>query len=227
MVEIDEDWDRPGSLDWQQHYRVLADLVDADGHLSSIAPGVTFDGDDIRAWRWRQQEAGTWAQLLPEQRERLTTLGMQGAVLPVAAAALAEHRPAPAAALKGPKKAGSKTEAAFQRGLAALAQWVEKEGRRPIPRGAVVEVAVDSETEPVPVKPGVWLSNSKSRREKLTAEQRAARAALGMHWAVLAPAAEPAPGPLVPQPAPPPAAPVKQRAREQVESASVLSSRTA
>jgi hypothetical protein len=31
--------------------------------------------------------------------------------------------------------------------------------------------AVDGETEPVVVKLGVWLSNTKSRRDKLTAEQ--------------------------------------------------------
>jgi hypothetical protein len=152
LAEIDPDWDCPWPLNWQRHYRVLADLVDADGHLPYIAPGVLMDGDDIGTWRWRQQEPGTWAQLLPEQRERLTKLGIKGAVLPVTAAAPAELRPAPAAALKGPKKAGSKAKAAFQRGLAALAQWVEKEGQRPVPRGAVVEVTVDGETEPVPVK---------------------------------------------------------------------------
>ncbi|MFE5098214.1 helicase associated domain-containing protein, partial [Streptomyces sp. NPDC056638] len=146
-------------------------------------PGVVYDGDDIGTWRWRQQEPGTWAQLLPEQRERLTALGVRGAALPVAAAAPAELRPALTAALKGPKKAGSKAEAAFQRGLAALTRWVEKEGQRPIPRGAVVEIAVDGEADPVPVKLGVWLSNTKSRRDKLTAAQLAALRKLGIGWA--------------------------------------------
>ncbi|WP_436842232.1 hypothetical protein [Streptomyces virginiae] len=37
-------------LNWQRHYRVLADLVDADGHLPDIAPGVLMDGDDIGWW---------------------------------------------------------------------------------------------------------------------------------------------------------------------------------
>ncbi|MFH8259299.1 DEAD/DEAH box helicase [Streptomyces roseolus] len=198
LAEIDPDWDCPWPLNWQRHYRVLADLVDADGHLPDIAPGVVFDGDDIGTWRWRQQEPGTWAQLLPEQRERLTALGVQGAALPVVAAAPAELRPALAAALKGAGKAGSKAEAAFQRGLTALAQWVEKEGKRPVPRGAVVEVAVDGETEPVPVKLGVWVSNTKSRREKLTVEQRATLAGLGMQWAGVAPAVEAAAQPPVP-----------------------------
>ncbi|MGF1344491.1 Helicase associated domain protein [Streptomyces flavovirens] len=181
LTEIDPDWDCPWPLNWQRHYQVLADLVDADGVLPYIAPGVTFDGDDIGTWRWRQQEPGTWAQLLPEQRERLTALGVQGAALPVTAATPAELPLAPADAAKGPRKAGSKAEAAFQRGLAALTQWVEKEGQRPVPRGAVVDVVVDGET--VPVKLGVWLSNTKARRDKLTAQQLAALAALGMDWA--------------------------------------------
>ncbi|GAA2265009.1 DEAD/DEAH box helicase [Streptomyces amakusaensis] len=183
LAALDPDWDCPWPLSWQRHYRVLADLVDADGHLPHIQPGVTFDGDDIGTWRWRQQEPGTWAQLLPEQRERLEALGVHGPDLPTAAVAPAELRPALAAALKDPKKPGSKAEAAFQRGLAALAVWVEREGQRPVPRGTVVEITVDGEAEPVPVKLGVWLSNTKSRRDKLTAEQLAALAALGMAWA--------------------------------------------
>ncbi|EDY46168.1 DEAD/DEAH box helicase [Streptomyces sp. SPB074] len=181
LTEIDPDWDCPWSLNWQRHYRVLADLVDADGTLPCIAPGIMFEGDDIGTWRWKQQEPGTWAQLLPEQRERLEALGVQGAALPAAAPAPAELRPALTATLEGPKKPGSKAEAAFQRGLAALAQWVETEGQRPVPRGAVVDVVVDGET--VPVKLGVWLSNTKSRRDRLTAEQRTALTTLGMNWA--------------------------------------------
>ncbi|MFH8336295.1 Helicase associated domain protein [Streptomyces sp. AM6-12] len=214
LAAIDPDWNCPWPLNWQRHYRVLADLVDADGSLPYIAPGVTFEGDDIGTWRWRQQEPGTWAQLLPEQRERLTALGVQGASLPVTAAASAELRPALAAALKGPKKPGSKAETAFQRGLTALAQWVEKEGKRPVPRGAVVEITDDGETEPV--KLGVWLSNTKSRRDKLTAEQRTALAALGMEWAGAVPAVEAVPEPPASLPAQP-AAPKKGRVREHHE----------
>ncbi|MEH0415942.1 helicase associated domain-containing protein [Streptomyces sp. B21-083] len=46
-----------------------------------------------------------------------------------------------------------------------------------------MEITVDGEAEPVTVKLGVWLSNTKSRRYKLTAEQRAALRELGMEWA--------------------------------------------
>ena len=37
LAAIDPDWHCPWPLDWQRHYRVLADLVDADGVLPDIA----------------------------------------------------------------------------------------------------------------------------------------------------------------------------------------------
>jgi hypothetical protein len=172
LAAIDEDWNCPWPLNWQRHYRVLADLVDADGHLPDIAPGVLMDGDDIGKWLQQQKQPGTWAQLLPEQQERLSTLGVQ----PVQA-------PSPAPVAARATKGSSKAQQAFQRGLAALAQWVEREGQRPVPRSTVVEVAVDGETEPLLVKLGVWISNTKSRRDRLTAEQLNALRELGVEWA--------------------------------------------
>lgn len=173
LAAVDEDWNCPWPLDWQRHYRVLADLVDADGVLPAIEPGVLFEGDDLGKWLQRQKNPGTWAQLSTEQQERLTKLGVQPAQAP---------SPAPAAArtTKGPSKA----QQAFQRGLTALAQWVEREGaHRPVPRGHAEEIAVDGETEPVTIRLGVWVSNTKSRRDKLTADQLAALAKLGVDWA--------------------------------------------
>ncbi|GGU10673.1 DEAD/DEAH box helicase [Streptomyces lateritius] len=169
LAAVDEDWDCPWPLDWQRHYRVLADLVDADGVLPAIEPGVLFEGDDIGRWLERQKNPGTWAQLLPEQQERLSKLGIK----PAEAAS-----PAPVAARA--TKGQSKAQAAFQRGLAALAQWVEREGDRPVPRGHSEQITVDGEAEPVTVKLGVWISNTKSRRDRLDADQLAALAELGM-----------------------------------------------
>ncbi|MEV4436206.1 Helicase associated domain protein [Streptomyces sp. NPDC049585] len=172
LAAIDPDWNCPWPLNWQRHYRVLADLVDADGHLPYIAPGVTFDGDDIGKWLQQQREPGAWAQLSTEQQERLTTLGIKP---------LEKPSPTPAAgrAAKGPSKA----QQAFQRGLTALTQWVEREGHRPVPRGHSEQITIDGEAEPVVVKLGVWASNTKQRRDKLTGEQLAALAALGLEWA--------------------------------------------
>jgi hypothetical protein len=111
--------------------------------------------------------------LSTEQQERLSRLGVQPAQAP---------SPAPAAtpAAKGPSKA----QQAFHRGLTALTQWVEREGaHRPVPRGHAEEITVDGETEPVIVKLGVWVSNTKARHDKLSDAQRAALAELGVGWA--------------------------------------------
>ncbi|MEV8395259.1 MULTISPECIES: Helicase associated domain protein [unclassified Streptomyces] len=173
MAAIDPDWNCPWPLDWQRHYRVLADLVDADGVLPAIDPGVLFEGDDIGRWLTRQREASTWTQLSAEQQERLTALG----VTPV-------ERPAPAPAAPRSTKGPSKAKQSFQRGLAALAQWVEREGAdRPVPRGHAEEIAVDGEADPVIVKLGVWVSNTRARRDRLTAQQLHALRELGMEWA--------------------------------------------
>jgi hypothetical protein len=159
LTAIDPDWNCPWPLDWQRHYRHLADLAadEPGGTLPDIAPGVTFDGDDIG--RWLQRQRRDWRLLTTEQRERLSKLGVQ----PMQAAP-----PAPAA--KGAAKGPSKAQAAFQPGLTALTQWVEREGDRPVPRGHSEQITING--EPVTVKLG-----------GLDADQLAALAALGMDWA--------------------------------------------
>ncbi|MEU6278070.1 Helicase associated domain protein [Streptomyces populi] len=172
LTEIDPDWNCPWPLDWQRQLRVLVDLVDADGQLPDIAPGVLFEGDDLGRWLERQKNPGTWKRLLPEQQERLSRLGVTPAEVPSLTSAAARST-----------KGSGKAQQAFQRGLAALAQWVEREGQRPVPRGHSEEITVDGEAEPVTVKLGVWVSNTKSRRDKLAQDQLDALRELGMEWA--------------------------------------------
>ncbi|MFG3117479.1 Helicase associated domain protein [Streptomyces sp. NPDC048197] len=172
LTAIDPNWNCPWPLDWQRHYRVLADLVDADGVLPAIEPGVVFEGDDLGKWLQRQKQPSTWAQLSKEQQERLTTLGIKPAERPAAVPTATRT---------------SKAQQAFQRGLTALAQWVEREGHRPVPRGHSEEIAVpgdsgDGEASAV-VQLGVWISNTKTRRHKLTQEQLHALRELGIEWA--------------------------------------------
>ncbi|MFJ1998072.1 DEAD/DEAH box helicase [Streptomyces asiaticus] len=172
LAAIDPDWNCPWPLDWQRHYRILADLAADEPHgaLPEIQPGVTFEGDDLG--RWLQRQANFWVELSEEQQERLSRLGVKPA-----------ERPTPVPATKNGKTSGKAT-AAFQRGVTALAQWIEREGAgRPVPRAHSEEVVVDDEAEPVAVKLGVWISNTKARRDKLTQEQRAALAELGVEWA--------------------------------------------
>ncbi len=175
LAAIDPDWNCPWPLNWQRHHRHLTDLAadEPNGHLPHIAPGVLMDGDDLGRWLQQQKQPSTWKQLSTEQQQRLTKLGITPLEAPPAAAAATR-------ATKGQSKA----QQAFHRGVQALAQWVEREGAdRPVPRGASEEIAVDGEAEPVTVKLGVWISNTKTRRDRLTAEQQAALAALGVPWA--------------------------------------------
>lgn len=168
LTAVDPDWNCPWPLDWQRHYRVLADLADteAGGVLPSIEPGVLFEGDDLGKWLKRQ--TNTWAQLSTEQRERLSALG----VTPAAA-------PTKKSAASGPAKAS----ASFTRGVAALAQYIAREGKTSVPRGHSEEITIDSEAEPVSFRLGVFMSNTKARRDKLTDPQRTALAELGVEWA--------------------------------------------
>lgn len=82
------------------------------------------------------------------------------------------------------RKAPSRAQQAFQRGLTALVQWVEREGaRQPVPRGRSEQITLDGEAEPTVAKLGVWFSNTRARHNRLTQEQRAALAELGVEWA--------------------------------------------
>lgn len=147
LTAIDEDWNCPWPLDWLRHYRVLADLVDADGVLPYIAPGVVFEGDDLGKWLQRQRNPGTWTQLSTEQQQRPVEAGRT---------AQPDAHTRPCDQPRGGRKPG-KAQQAFQRGLAALTQWVEREGAgRPVRRGHSEGISVKGGTEPVVVKLGVF-----------------------------------------------------------------------
>ncbi|MFF3404276.1 helicase associated domain-containing protein [Streptomyces sp. NPDC002659] len=93
------------------------------------------------------------------------------------------ERPAPTPVAKGGAKAPQKAAAAFQRAFRPSRNNIAREGHHRVPRAQAEAIAVEGETTPVIVKLGVWVSNAKSRRDKLTTEQRAALAELGVEWA--------------------------------------------
>jgi hypothetical protein len=136
LAEIDADWNCPWPLNWQRHYAVLRDLTETDGHLPLIAPGVTFDGDDLG--RWLHQQGRDWHKLTAKQQERLSTLGVRPAPQPAATRARPTAAPVPTA---------------FERGIAALTQYIGREDTHGVPRGHVEPVAVFG---PIPAsRPGV------------------------------------------------------------------------
>ncbi|WSA74179.1 Helicase associated domain protein [Streptomyces sp. NBC_01799] len=169
LTAIDPDWNCPWALDWQRHYKVLADLADTEpgGVLPDIQPGVLFEGDDLG--RWIARQARDWVQLAEEQRERLTALGVKPT-----------ERPSPA--FKAAATGLGKTSAAFQRGVAALAQYIAREGAStPVPRAHLEPVVINGQEHEL--KLGIWYANQKQRRHTLTHAQRAALTELGIEWA--------------------------------------------
>lgn len=64
-----------------------------------------------------------------------------------------------------------------QKGLAALQQYIAREGA--LPGRAGVQETPDGDIHCV----AVWLANQKQRRDRLDQAQRAALADLGVHWA--------------------------------------------
>ncbi|KAB2587709.1 helicase associated domain-containing protein, partial [Streptomyces arboris] len=159
LEAIDPDWNPAGwSVDWQRHYAAARTLLGEEQGLTEILPGVTVNGCDVGTWVNRQQEPAVWNALSPEQQARLESLGLK-------------PRPAPATAPTPQKKLG-----AFERGITALTQYAEREGRVIVPRAHI------EDTPHGPVRLGTWISNTRSRRERLNAQQREQLAALGIDW---------------------------------------------
>lgn len=165
LREIDPDWNPAWPADWQRHYTALRELVrDEEGQAggTDVLPGVTIHGMDIGKWLARQRKPDVWARLMDEQRQRLEQLG----IVPLA--------PEP----EVPAKPSTAPVSAFERGVAALAQYKARTGSVTVPRGHVEQME-----DGVEVKLGVWIMNLKGRRAKLVADKLAALAALGLEWA--------------------------------------------
>ncbi|MEI7030807.1 DEAD/DEAH box helicase [Streptomyces pratensis] len=165
LAAIDPDWNPDWPVDWQRHYAALAGLVVPGGVVGYVETGAMVNGLDVGAWLVAQQEG--WEGLSGGQRERLVELGVRPPAKPAAGV--------PAR----PRQAGGARGAAFERGVAALAQYAEREGTVVVARSWVEELA-----DGTSVRLGVWLSNTRARQAGLSAEQRERLAALGLEWAV-------------------------------------------
>ncbi|MFE7245229.1 helicase associated domain-containing protein [Streptomyces sp. NPDC057580] len=67
---------------------------------------------------------------------------------------------------------------AFTRGITALQQYIAREEKIVVGRADVEELP-----DGTSVRLGIFLSNQKTRRHRLTEQQLAALANLGFHWA--------------------------------------------
>ncbi|MGW1957566.1 Helicase associated domain protein [Streptomyces sp. NPDC001920] len=166
LEAVDPDWNPDWPADWQRHYAALRELVRDEEGQAEVLPGVTVHGMDIGKWLARQRKPQVWQALSDGQRERLEQLG----ITPIAAPEPEETTELSTAPLS-----------AFEKGVAALAQYKTRTGSVIVPRTHVEAVEVDGQEHSV--KLGVWIMNQKGRRTKLTVDKLAALAALGLEWA--------------------------------------------
>lgn len=163
LEAIDPEWNPAGwPVDWQRHYAATRHLLAEEQGGVELLPGVTVNGVDVGTWTRRQTDPAVWDTLSAEQRERLEALGLTR-----------RTDTAPATTAAGKSGKGS----AFERGITALTQYAAREGRVAVPRAHV------EDTPHGPVRLGTWISNTRSRRAKLTDQQREQLAALGIDWA--------------------------------------------
>ncbi|MET8940296.1 helicase associated domain-containing protein [Streptomyces rubiginosohelvolus] len=167
LAAIDPDWNPDWPVDWQRHYAALKGLVAPGSVLGHVELGAMVNGLDVGGWLAAQRDG--WERLAVGQRERLVQLGVRPPEKPAETVG-GKARPRRAA---GGARAG-----AFERGAAALAQYVEREGTVVVQRSWSEELP-----DGTAVRLGVWLSNMKSRRATLTSEQLQQLAGLGLAWA--------------------------------------------
>ncbi|MFJ9551832.1 helicase associated domain-containing protein [Streptomyces erythrochromogenes] len=149
--------------EWQRHYAVVREMLAEETILAYVEPGVTVHGMDIGKWLDKQRKPEVWAALSDGQRERLGAFG------------IVPHAPEP----EVPAEPSTAPVSAFERGTAALgAVQGPGEGSVTVSRSHVERLEDGTE-----VKLGVFLSNTKSRRAKLTTDKLQALAALGLEWA--------------------------------------------
>ncbi|MGW4162260.1 Helicase associated domain protein [Streptomyces sp. NPDC004788] len=161
LKAIDADWNPTWPAQWQRHYAVVREMLAEETILGYIEPGVTAHGMDIGKWLTRQRRPDTWATLTDGQRQRLQTIGI--------------HPHAPG--LEASVKPSAAPLNAFERGIAALAQYKARTGSLTASREHVERLEDGTE-----VRLGVWIMNQKTRRKKLTPDRLAALAALGIDW---------------------------------------------
>ncbi|MFF8019501.1 Helicase associated domain protein [Streptomyces sp. NPDC007929] len=162
LEAVDEDWNPRWPAQWQRHYAALRELLADEEGPAEVLPGVTVHGMDLGKWLALQRKPEVWEALTDGQRERLEQLG----IAPLA--------PEP----EEPVKASTAPVSAFERGVAALAQYKAREGSVKVPRTHVERLEDGTE-----VRLGVWIMNQKGRRGKLTADKLAQLANLGLEWA--------------------------------------------
>ncbi len=164
LEEIDPWWCPTWPIVWQRTYSVARMWwLELDGRVdwAQLPEETVFEGEQLG--RWVVVQRAGLPGLEAEQQELLAAIGIEEDPELVAAKAAAEAKP---------KVSRSDR---FQLHLAALAEFVREHGHA---RPARTYRSSDG------LSLGAWTNNTKARRAKLSAEQLAQLAALGVEWAV-------------------------------------------
>ncbi|MER6450826.1 DEAD/DEAH box helicase [Streptomyces venezuelae] len=155
LKDIDPYWCPEWDVAWQRRYALLHRHI-AEGGSPEVLPGHTAAGEDIGLWCARQRDV--WDTLRDEQRRLLSELGMAPSTGNVPVSGRVAH------------------DDKFRRNLAAAQAYAQREGHLNIPRQHVEAL------NGVEIKLGVWISNQRSRRTRLSPERISALDGLGMRW---------------------------------------------
>ncbi|MFI8085281.1 helicase associated domain-containing protein [Kitasatospora sp. NPDC086009] len=179
LEEIDPFWCPVWPVTWQRTYAVARSWwMESDGRVdwAALPQETVFEGEQLGRWVLAQR-AG-WPGLEADQRDLLSAIGIAEDQELVAAKAAAEAKPTVS---RGDR---------FAQGLAALAQFVERERHPRVPRPhkepvKAVEAGPGGEEQAVVshFALGTWLNTQKARRAKLTPGQLAQLAEHGVEWA--------------------------------------------
>ncbi|MFF1909468.1 Helicase associated domain protein [Kitasatospora sp. NPDC058218] len=164
LEAIDPWWCPAWPITWQRVYAVARLWwLDSDGLVdwTRLPESTVFEGEQLG--RWVVAQRAGWPGLEEEQRDLLTAIGIAEDPKLVAAKQAAEAKPKV-----------SRTDR-FQLHLAALAEFVREHGHA---RPARTYKSPDG------LSLGAWTNNVKARRARLSTEQLAQLAALGVEWAV-------------------------------------------
>ncbi|MDT0347731.1 DEAD/DEAH box helicase [Streptomyces litchfieldiae] len=190
LAAIDPYWNPDWPIEWQRNFAGVQQCINGSASLEEILPGVTVAGVDVGMWLRRQRQG--WKRLTAGQRELLNGLGVTPLPTPSAAPTQAATENTGAVPVPAARKPATGRNASFERGLAAARQYLNREGHLTIPRTHIEHLVIedsadgdgqelqDQEQQAVAVKLGVWRSNMRSRRDKLTPEQQAALDQIGL-----------------------------------------------
>lgn len=162
LEEVDEDWNPSRPPEWQRHYAALRELVRDEEGPAEVLPGFTIHGMDIGRWLLKQ---GNRKSGRPWRR------GNANAWRPSASSPCPRSRKRPPRPPRGPLARSSGV-------WRQLAQYKDRTGSVTVLRAHVEQLPDGTQ-----VKLGVFLSNTKSRRGKLTADKLQQLADLGLEWA--------------------------------------------